>query len=288
MAGCAGQEANSAEAPAADPDPLEGAWRTVEVTTTGPDGSTNANPQPGLRLIVDGHYSLIAVGGTEPRLVLPEGAPLAERASNLQRMTAQAGSYEVAGDMVTARPSVAKNPAVMDAGSFTTLTYQLAGDMLTVTPVANEDGPIENPQTTKYRRIGTAARTPLDGAWRTLSITTTGPEGRTNDTPEPGLRLYGHGHYSVVQINRPRPAQFSANPTDEERIDIWSATTANGGTFEVVGDTVRTRAFVAMNPAVMAPDRAPALRSYRLQGDTLWLTQLEVENPITEKLVRAR
>jgi hypothetical protein len=293
LAGCTQQEASSAEAPA-DPDPIHGAWRIIETSRPGPDGATNSTPQPGLMIAIDGHYSLVSVNGTAPRTVLAANAAVGERAANLQVMTAQAGPYEVAGDMLTTRPIVAKNPGVMDAGSFTRLRIEVTGEALTTTQIEGDTGPTANPLTTKYARVGSpTSRSPIDGAWRTVSITTTGPEGTTNDSPEPGLRLYAGGHYSVLQLTRTRPAQFSANPTAQEQLDIWSALTANTGTFEVSGDVVRSVALVGMSPAVMAPGRAPAVRTFRISGDTLWLTQVAnaagpVANPITEKLVRAR
>ena len=49
------------------PSGLQGAWQVVEVTTTGPAGSTNSNPQPGLYLFTARHYSIISVLSQEPR-----------------------------------------------------------------------------------------------------------------------------------------------------------------------------------------------------------------------------
>ena len=293
ITGCTSGEANSADA-AADPNPLYGAWRIVEVTTTGPEGSTNSSPQPGLRLIVDGHYALISVNGTAVRPVLGADATVAQRAANLLAMTAQGGGQEVVGDTIVTHAFVAKNPNVMDAGSINRLVYRISGDTLVATQVSTDAGPTENPTTWRYVRVGSATnRSPLDGAWRTVAITTTGPEGTTNGSPEPGLRIYVGGHYAQLQLNGPRPAAFSDNPTDQERVDVWGMLTANSGTFEVSGDTVRSRAVTAMNPAVMAADRPATVRTWSIQGDTLRLTVLEqagaaVANPTTETLVRAR
>jgi hypothetical protein len=223
------REGQTAEA-TADPNALDGAWRLIETTTTGPDGSTNASPQPGLRLFVDGHFSYMSISGTAPRPVLTADAPVADRAANLQAMTAQAGVYEVAGDMVTTRPSVAKNPSVMAEGSLTSIRYGVSGDTLSMTQVADATGPIANPQSNKFVRAGSATgRSPIDGAWRILSITTTGPEGTTDTSPEPGLRLFVGGHYTILQLNRPRGAQPDSTASDSLFVDVWSALTANGG-----------------------------------------------------------
>jgi hypothetical protein len=225
--------------------------------------------------------------------VLPSDATPAQRAANLQAITAQAGLQEVEGDMVTTRPFVAKNVDVMDAGSFTRLRYQLAGDTLTTTQIEGDAGPIENPTTWKYLRVGSAdTRGPLDGAWMPIELA--GPEGTTNSNPLPGLRLYVGGYYSLLQLNRERSATaLTENSTDEEALDMWSALTANTGTVEVSGDTTRTRALAAMNPGVMAADRPATVRTFRIQADTLSLTLVEQNgqpavNPVTEKFVRAR
>jgi hypothetical protein len=154
----------------------------------------------------------------------------------------------------------------------------------------NPDGPVTS-TTNKYVRAGASPASPIEGAWRTVAIATTGPNGTTNSSPQPGVRLYVDGHYSVLQLTRPRGQLPASNATDEELVAVWGALTANAGTYEVAGDTVRSLAMVAMNPAVMART-GPTVRTYRLQGDTLWLTQVAnadgpIANPTTETYVRA-
>jgi hypothetical protein len=48
-----------------------------------------------------------------------------------------------------------------------------------------------------------------------------------------------------------------------------------------------------MNPGVMAADRPATVRTWRIQGDTLWLTLVAnggvaVENPSTDAYIRDR
>ncbi len=54
--------------------------------------------------------------------------------------------------MITMRPIVAKNPAVMAPESFSTYSYKLAGDTLWVTLERNQNGPVANPVTIKAIR----------------------------------------------------------------------------------------------------------------------------------------
>ena len=47
---------------------LQGAWRVAERTTTGPNGATNTNPQPGLWIFTAKHYSIVQDTSPKPRV----------------------------------------------------------------------------------------------------------------------------------------------------------------------------------------------------------------------------
>ena len=66
---------------------------------------------------------------------------------------AEAGTFELSGDLLTLRPTVAKNPAAMAGGAFTVMSYRLDGNVLTVTQVRNQNGPSPNPSTIKLTRV---------------------------------------------------------------------------------------------------------------------------------------
>jgi hypothetical protein len=66
---------------------------------------------------------------------------------------AEAGTYEIAGNLITMRPVAAKNPAAMVPGAFSTWSYKLAGDTLWVTAQRNQNGPSVNPVTVKSVRV---------------------------------------------------------------------------------------------------------------------------------------
>jgi hypothetical protein len=135
---------------------IVGVWKVSEITTTGPNARKIANPQPGLRIFTQRHYSISEVTSDKPRLELP---PLGQAATDKQLsdafgpFTGQAGTYEIKGNELTTRAAAAKSPNAMRAESFITSTFVLEGNSLTITTKVNATGPIANPTTTKYTRV---------------------------------------------------------------------------------------------------------------------------------------
>jgi hypothetical protein len=134
---------------------IEGVWEAVEVTTTGPGARTITPLQPNLSFITAKHYSHIDIHADGPRPVLTD----AENASadDLRRawgpVVAEAGSYELSSGAFVTYPVVAKNPAAMTKGSFTSYAYRVAGDTLWLTPQRNSRGGVTNAPTIKLRRV---------------------------------------------------------------------------------------------------------------------------------------
>jgi len=130
--------------PAAEEEtnPLLGAWQVTEMTTTSPDSSfTISNPQPGLYLFTEGHYSMMYVPTGEPRPLDEGDVPMlgalaptdAEMIASWETIIANSGSYTTDGSTLTTRPMVAKSANLMAAGGPLTMTFQVMGDMLHVT-----------------------------------------------------------------------------------------------------------------------------------------------------------
>jgi len=136
--------------------PLIGVWRVAEVTTTGPNARKITNPQPGLLIVTAGHYANERVTSDAPRPELPPADKRTDKqvADAFGPFNANAGTYEIKGNEITAKRMVAKNPATMKAGNFEVDTFRLEGkDTLWVTAKATGDGPVQNPTTIKYIRI---------------------------------------------------------------------------------------------------------------------------------------
>ncbi len=112
---------------------LEGAWRIVEVTVTGPNPSTNTNPQPSLYIFTPNHYSIQLVRGTERRPQYERGqATDAEKIATFDPFTANSGTYQVSGTTITRRPIVAKNDWVMSGFSVES-EFRIEGETLWLT-----------------------------------------------------------------------------------------------------------------------------------------------------------
>ena len=137
---------------------LEGAWRTTEVTLTGPRARTIGLPelQPGWAIMTAKHYSRVEIHSNGPRPTVPDATRAS--ADELRQVwgpvVAEAGSYETSGgNTLTLHPVVAKDPAAMARGVFATYSYRLAGDTLWVRPLRDQRGPVTNPPTIKLTRV---------------------------------------------------------------------------------------------------------------------------------------
>lgn len=136
---------------------IQGVWQAVEVTMSGPTPRTLTipEPRPNLTILTARHYSRVQVESEGPRPVLtdPPKANADELRSTWGPFAAEAGTYEIAGNLITMRPVAAKNPAAMVPGAFSTWSYKLAGDTLWVTAQRNQNGPSVNPVTVKSVRV---------------------------------------------------------------------------------------------------------------------------------------
>jgi hypothetical protein len=136
---------------------IQGVWQAVEVTIPGPTTRTITipEPRPNLTVITARHYSRVQVEAEGAR---PTVADVTKASSDELRAAwgpfyAEAGTYEVSGDLITMRPVAAKNPAAMAPGAFTTWSYRLDGNTLWVTAKRNQNGSIANPVTVKSVRV---------------------------------------------------------------------------------------------------------------------------------------
>jgi hypothetical protein len=136
-------------------DSIQGVWRTVEVTMTGPAARTIIQIPPNLTILTARHYSRINIDAEAPRPILADvtKASADELRAAWGPFVGEAGTYETTGNLITMRPIAAKNPAVMGPGVFITYVYKLEGDTIWVTQQRNQHGPFANPVTIKAVRI---------------------------------------------------------------------------------------------------------------------------------------
>jgi len=143
---------------------------------------------------------------------------------------------------------------------------------------------------------GQSKRGSLQGVWQTVEVTLTGPGARTITVSEPraNLMVVSAKHYSRVEVQaegpRPMPADV-ANATAAELRAMWGPFVGEAGTYEMTnGNVVTMRPLAAKNPAAMVPG-AFITYSYKLEGNTIWITQQRDQrgpfaNPVTIKAVR--
>ena len=139
------------------PESIQGVWRVVEVTITGPGARTIAFAErPNLTIITAKHYSRVEVQADGPRPILADVAKASadELRAAWGPFVSEAGTYEVVpGGLVTMRPIASKNPAVMGPGIFITYSFKLDGDTLSLTQQRNQNGPFANPFSLKLVRV---------------------------------------------------------------------------------------------------------------------------------------
>jgi len=121
---------------------------------------------------------------------------------------------------------------------------------------------------------------PLVGAWRITEFSSSGPDtSYTISDPQPSLLIFLTSRYSQMYVpgDEPRelfsgdePVLGAQEPTDAELLTAYGSFIANSGTYEVSGSTITTRPIVAKTPNFMAGGSLSY--TYRVEGDTLWLT----------------
>lgn len=136
---------------------IQGVWRVTEATITGPGARTiTFAERPNLTIITASHYSRVEVQSDGPRPILTDVAKAT--ADELRAVwgpfVSEAGTYELTSDsVITMRPIVSKNPAVMGPRVFIAYSYKLDGDTLSLTQQRNQDGPFTNPFTLRLVRV---------------------------------------------------------------------------------------------------------------------------------------
>lgn len=110
---------------------------------------------------------------------------------------------------------------------------------------------------------------PLEGAW---AATSWDVAGEAIGEPQPGLIVFTGTHYTMMYVNgaEARPRYEGEELTDPEKLAAYDSFTANSGRYEVSGNELTTRAFVAKDPNYMNdwPDNASTY-SFELEGNTL-------------------
>lgn len=132
---------------------IQGVWKLNEQTSA---GTTKVISQPSMYIFTKKHYSAIYVSTETPRAVVDDITKMTAdelRATFVSGFVANAGTYELKGGKLTMRPMVAKSPAFMASGVWTTSAVTISGNSMTMVSETNSTGPVQNPTTSKFTRI---------------------------------------------------------------------------------------------------------------------------------------
>ena len=135
---------------------IEGVWSLTEITTTGTGGSTKQMAQPSMYLFTKKHYSIIYVSSAAPRSATADSSKMTAeelRSVFVDSFIANAGTYELKAGKITVHPMVAKSPAYMQPGVFSTSSVKIDGNMMTLVSERSNTGPSTNPTTYKLKRV---------------------------------------------------------------------------------------------------------------------------------------
>jgi len=126
--------------------PLEGVWQVIDV------GGTAA---AGLYVFTPGnHYSIMFATKDRPQIDDTNKASADELRAMWGPMAANAGTYEVSGNLVTIRPIVAKIPIVMVPGANEVYAFSVDGKTLSLTQQRNARGvTVQNANTVHLARV---------------------------------------------------------------------------------------------------------------------------------------
>jgi hypothetical protein len=141
----------------------------------------------------------------------------------------------------------------------------------------------------------------IQGVWRPVEATITNPNpaprglGKgTHTNLQPALLIFTGKHYSQIldTAGKPRPTggfKVADKPSAEEMESQWGPFVASGGTYELSGTTLTTKAIVSKNPALQG--KGFTRYTIKLDGNNLVTTQVEnqagkIANPNTIKYVR--
>ena len=110
--------------------PLVGAWQL----------DSDHSAQAALYLFTPTRYSMVLAATNRPDIADPSKATADELRAVWGPLVANAGTYEISGDLVTIHPLVAKIPVVMKPGANEVYQFRIEGKTLTLRQVRNARG----------------------------------------------------------------------------------------------------------------------------------------------------
>ncbi len=111
------------------------------------------------------------------------------------------------------------------------------------------------------------AATSLEGTWVVTSLQSS--DGAAIDPAGPGQFIFLDGRYSAVYtvgVTERRKSEKAFDPTEEEIVEQYNTIIVNSGTYQVEGNELTLRPFVAKSPEFIG---GSATMEFSVDGDTL-------------------
>ena len=134
---------------------VAGAWRLDEVRMAGADAKAAKFSNPNIYLFTKGHFSIIRIEGDKPRSTDSWTTMTREQVVDtyVKQFTASGGTYDMKGNTLTMKTTIAKNPGFMARENWISYTVKIDGQTMTLTAAATNEGPIKNPQIMTLTRL---------------------------------------------------------------------------------------------------------------------------------------
>ena len=134
---------------------VAGAWRLDEIKSAATCVPAGKFTNPNMYLFTKGSWSMIRVEGDKPRSMEPWAAMTQEQVVDtyIKQFSASGGTYELKGDTLTMKTTIAKNPAYMARANWISYSMKITGNTMTLTAAETNEGPIKNPQIMTLTRI---------------------------------------------------------------------------------------------------------------------------------------
>ncbi len=123
--------------------PIVGVWSAVD---------RGGEATIGTVIFTRSHYSIVNGKPNRPQVEDVSTATAEQWRAMCDPMTANTGTYEVSGDLLTLRSIFAKNPRAMAQGAFEVYGFRIEGDTLWMTLQRNPRGPVQNSAPRKFVR----------------------------------------------------------------------------------------------------------------------------------------
>jgi hypothetical protein len=123
--------------------PLVGAWQL----------DSEQSSQVALYLFTPTHYSMVLAATDRPDIADTSKATADELRALWGPLVANAGTYEISGDLIMIHPLVAKIPVVMKPGANEVYRFRIEGKTLTLRQVRNARSVAVDSATFKFVRV---------------------------------------------------------------------------------------------------------------------------------------